>query len=69
MAAKKTTRRSAINKIKQLEKASTPLVERLHNIRNAKVVETLWTRLWKEIKEWAYENGKLTEESQKLLVT
>ena len=68
MAPKKltATTRSASNKLKQLENDITPLVERLHNICHAKVVETSWAIIWKEIKEWAYENGKLMEEAQKL---
>ena len=49
------------HKIKELEKTSTPLVQRLHNIHSAKVIETSWTRIWKEIKEWEYKNAKLIE--------
>ena len=47
MAPKKSTEntRSIASKLKQLEKSSTPLDSRLHNIRNAKVVEQQWKRV------------------------
>ena len=67
MAPKKltTTTRSASNKLKQLGKDSTPLETRLHNIRNAKVVEKSWKRIWKEIKPCGCDkDDKWIEEAQ-----
>ena len=66
MTPKKTTTRSATNKIKELETTTTPLVQRMHNLQKLKVIETSWEILWKEIKKWSYEDVKMMEESQKL---
>ena len=52
-----TTTRSTKNKLKQLEKSITPLESRLHEIRNAKVVEQQWKRVWNKIKEWGMESS------------
>ena len=49
--APKQTRAAA--KAKELQTAETPLVRRLKNIKNAKVQEGSWAKLWAEIKEWA----------------
>ena len=37
-----TITRLVTNRIRQLEKASTPLESRLHNIHNAKLIEKQW---------------------------
>ena len=56
--APKQTRASA--KTKELQIVETPLVRRLKNIKNDKMQEGLWTKLWAEIKEWAYIDKKPT---------
>ena len=66
MTPKITTTRSTLRKMKELEKNTTPLVQILHNVCKAKVIEMLWERLWKEIKKWSYKNEKMMEEDQKL---
>ena len=44
-----------------------PLQSRLHNIRNAKVVEQQWKRVWGEIKYWGTKlGGRWREEAHKL---
>ena len=48
--APKQTRASA--KAKELQTAETPIVRRLKNIKNAKVQEGSWEKLWAKIKEW-----------------
>ena len=58
--------RSATSKAKELETATTPLIQRLENISKAKVQETSWARLWEEIKKWAYIDKKMTLEAQKV---
>ena len=55
--------------MKQIEKPTTPLVQRLHKVSSAKVIETLWERLWKEIKNWSYQKGKMMEEDENLIVS
>ena len=44
----------------------TPLVRRLKNIKNAKMQEGSWTKLWTEIKEWDYINKKPTPAAEKI---
>ena len=58
MAPKQT--RAAAAKTKEIESAETPLMRRLRNIKNAKVQETSWAKIWGEIKEWAYVDKKMT---------
>ena len=62
--ALKQTRASA--KTKELQTAETPLVRRLKNIKNAKVQEGSWKKLWAEIKEWAYIDKNPTPAAQKI---
>ena len=62
--APKQTRASA--KTKELQTAETPLVRRLENIKNAKMQEGSWTKLWTKIKEWAYVNKKPTPAAEKI---
>ena len=62
--APKQTRASA--KTKELQTMETPLVRRLKNIKNAKVQEGSWEKLWTEIKEWAYVDKKPTSATEKL---
>ena len=66
MTPKKTTTRFTTSKMKYLEKTTTPLVQRLHNVCKEKIIETSWARLWKEIKKWSYKYGKMTKEAQNL---
>ena len=62
--APKQTRATA--KAKELQTAETPLLRRLKNIKNAKVQESSWTKLWAEIKEWAYVDKKPTAAAEKI---
>ena len=62
--APKQTRAAA--KAKELQTAETPLVRRLKNIKNSKVHESSWTKLWAEIKEWAYVDKKPTIVAEKI---
>ena len=62
--APKQTRASA--KAKELQTAETPLVWRLKNIKNAKVQEGSWKKLWAEMKEWDYVNKKPTQAAKKI---
>ena len=64
MEPKKT--RSATNKAKEPETATTPLIQRVKNISKEKVQETSWSRLWEEIKKWAYVDKKMTKKDQKV---
>ena len=64
MALKRT--RATSSKEKELESFKTPLVKRLKNIKDAKVRETSWGRIWAEIKEWAYENARMIAEGEKI---
>ena len=62
--APKQSRASA--KAKELQTAETPLVRRLKNIKNAKVEEGSWQKLWAEIKEWDYVEKKPTPTTEKI---
>ena len=64
MAPKQT--RAMTSKAKELESATNPLVKRLENIKKKKVLETSWEQIWEEIKKWAYEKTKMTEEGLKI---
>ena len=55
--------------MKEIEKPTTHLVQRLHKVSSAKVIEQLWERLWKEIKNWSYQKGKMMEEAQNLIAS
>ena len=41
-------------------------MRRLRNIKNAKVQETSWEKIWAKIKEWAYMDKKMTPEAEKI---
>ena len=56
----------ALAKAKELQIVETPLVRRLKNIKNAKVQEGSWKKLWAEIKEWAYVDKKPTPAVEKI---
>ena len=62
MAPKQTR---ASTKAKEIQAADTPLVRRLKNIKNAKVQEGPWKKLWAEIQEWAFVDKKMTQEAEK----
>ena len=62
--APKHTRAST--KAKELQTAETPLVRILKNIKNDKVQEGSWKKLWAEIKEWAYVNKNPTQDVEKI---
>ena len=62
--APKQTRASA--KAKELHTAETPLVRRLKNIKNAKVKEGSWKKLWTKMQEWAYVDKKPTQAVEKI---
>ena len=62
--ALKQTRAAA--KAKELQTVETPLVIRLRNIKNAKVQEGSWEKLWAEIKEWDYIDKKPTPGAKKI---
>ena len=36
------------------------------SVKNAKVQETLWTKTWAKIKEWAYQDKKITLEAKNI---
>ena len=63
MAPKQTR---ALTKAKEIQAADTPLVRRLKNIKNAKVQEGPWQKLWAEIQEWAFVDKKATQAAQKI---
>ena len=63
MAPKQT---KASTKEKEIQDPNTPLVHRLKNIKNAKVQEGPWQRLWAEIQEWAFVKKKATQAAQKI---
>ena len=44
----------------------TPLVCRLKNIKNAKVREGSWQKLWTEMQEWAFVDKKATQVAEKI---
>ena len=56
----------AATKAKELQTAETPLMRRLKNIKNAKVQEGSWAKLWAEIKEWAYVDKRPTQAAKKI---
>ena len=55
--------------MKEIEKPTTHLVQRLHRVSSEKVIEKLWERLWKEIKNWSYQKGKMMEEAQNIIAS
>ena len=55
----------ATAKAKELHTAKTPLLRILKIIKNAKVQESSWTKLWAEIKEWAYVDKNPTAAAKK----
>ena len=63
MAAKLT---KATTKEKELQVEDTPLISRLKNIKNAKVQEGPFQKLWTEIQEWAYVDNKMTQAAEKI---
>ena len=56
----------ATAKAKELETMETPLMRRLNFIKNAKVQEGSWAKLWAEIKEWAYVDKRPTQATNKI---
>ena len=66
MELKNTNTISAMNKMKELETTTNPLVQELDSICKSKVIETYWEILWKEVKKWSYKDGKMIEEAQKV---
>ena len=62
--APKYTRAST--KGKELQTVDTPLVHMLKNIKNSKVQEGSWKKLWTEMKEWAYVNKNPTQAAEKI---
>ena len=56
----------ALAKTKELQTVETPLVRRLKNIKNAKVQEGSWAKIWADIKEWAYVDKKPTQAAEKI---
>ena len=62
--APKLTR--AMAKAKELQAEDTPLVQRLKNIKTAKVQEGPFQKLWAEIQDWAYEGSKMTQAAEKV---
>ena len=67
MAPKQT--RDATAKTKELQSTETPLMRRLRNIKDTKVQETSWVKMWAEIKEWAYIDKKPTQAAEKITTT
>ena len=62
--APKLTRAAA--KAKEFQAEDTPLVQRLKHIKNAKVQEGPFQKLWAEIQDWAYEGSKMTQATEKV---
>ena len=62
--APKLTR--AVTKEKELQAKDTPLLNRLKNIKNTKVQEGPFQKLWQEIQEWAYVNNRMTQAAEKI---
>ena len=62
--APKLTR--AVAKARELQAEDTPLVRRLKNIKNAKVQDGQWQKLWIEIQEWAYVDKRMTQAAEKI---
>ena len=56
----------AATKAKELQTAETPLMRRLKLIKNAKVQERSWAKLWAEIKESAYVDKMPTQATDKI---
>ena len=63
MAPKQTR---ASTKAKELQAADTPLFRMMKNIKNAKVHEGSWKKLWAEVQEWSYVNKKPTQAMEKI---
>ena len=63
MAPKQTR---AETKVKELQVEDTPLIRKLKNIKNAKVQEGPWQKLWAEIQEWAFVDKKMTQAPEKV---
>ena len=61
--APKQTREAT--KAKELQAEDTPLICRLKHIKNAKVQEGQWQKLWTEIQEWAFMDKKMTQAAEK----
>ena len=57
--APKLTRAAA--KAQEIQARDTPLVQRMKHIKNAKIQEGPFQKLWAEIQEWAYEGSKMTQ--------
>ena len=53
-------------KAKEIQAADTPLVRRMKNIKNAKVQEGPWQKLWTKIQEWAFVDKKATQVAEKI---
>ena len=62
--APKQTRPST--KAKELHAVDTPLVRRLKNIKNTKVQEGSWQKIWTEMQEWAFVDKKATQAAEKI---
>ena len=62
--APKLTR--AVAKAKELQAEDTPLLNRLKNIKNIKVQEGPFQKLWTEIQEWAYVDNRMTQVTEKI---
>ena len=62
--APKLTR--ATTKEKELQAEDTPLISHLKNIKNAKVQEGPFQKLWTEIQEWAYVDNRMTQAAEKI---
>ena len=56
----------ASTKAKELQAEDTPLVRKLKNIKNAKVQEGQWQKIWTEIQEWAFVDKKMTQAAKKI---
>ena len=63
MAPKQTR---AATKKKELQAKDTPLIHRLKHIKNSKVQEGQWQKLWTEIQEWAFIDKKMTQAAEKV---
>ena len=63
MAPKQTR---ASTKAKEIQATDTPLVHRLKNIKNTKVQEGPWQKLWAEIQEWAFVDKNMTQAVEKI---
>ena len=62
--APKLTRATA--KAKELQAEDTPLLNRLKNIKNTKVQEGPFQKIWQEIQEWAYVDNRMTQATEKI---